>query len=77
MPLQEHYPVIDDRPFDTLVNEARSRIPRYTAEWTDLNDTDPGIVLVQLFAWLTEMQLFRMAQVPELNYLKFLELIGI
>lgn len=77
MPLQEYFPVIDDRPYDTLVAEARSRIPRYTPEWTDLNDTDPGMVLVQLFAWLSEMQLFRLNRVPELHYLKFLELIGV
>ena len=28
--------------------------PRFTREWTDFNDSDPGITLVQLFAWLTE-----------------------
>ena len=77
MPLQNNFPVIDDRSYDTLVSEARSRIPRYTSEWTDLNETDPGMVLVELFAWLSEMQLFRLSKVPELNYLKFLELIGV
>ncbi|MEO0443354.1 MAG: hypothetical protein AAFZ92_06385, partial [Pseudomonadota bacterium] len=77
MPLQDHFPLIDDRSYDTIVAEARSRIPRYTAEWTNLNDTDPGMAMVQLFAWMTEMQLFRLAQVPQLHYLKFLELIGI
>lgn len=77
MPLKDHLPVIDDRSYDTLVAEARSRIPRYTPEWTNHNETDPGIIMVELFAWLTEMQIFRLAQVPELNYLKFLELIGI
>ena len=76
MPLNDHFPVIDDRSFTDLVAEARSRIPRYTSEWTDLNDNDPGMALVQLFAWMTELQIFRLGQVPELNYLKFLELIG-
>ena len=28
-------------------------------------------------AWLTEMLIFRMGKVPELNYLKFLELLGV
>lgn len=77
MPLQDHLPVIDDRSYDTIVAEARSRIPRYTPEWTNLNETDPGMIMVELFAWLTEMQIFRLAQVPQLNYLKFLELLGI
>jgi len=70
-------PVIDDRDFDTIVTEARSLIPRYAPEWTDHNDSDPGITLVQLFAWMTEMLIFRLNQVPELNYIKFLQLLGI
>ncbi|MCP4925659.1 MAG: putative baseplate assembly protein [Gammaproteobacteria bacterium] len=77
MPLQDHLPVIDDRSYGSIVNEVRSRIPRYTPEWTDLNETDPGMIIMELFAWLTEMQIFRLAQVPQLNYLKFLELVGI
>src|SRR5262249_36632112 len=43
----------------------------------DLNDSDPGVTLAQVFAWLSEMMLYRMNQVPQLNYLKFLELIGV
>jgi predicted phage baseplate assembly protein len=70
-------PLLDDRTFDDLFQEARLRIARYTSAWTDFNDSDPGITLVQLFAWLTEMMLYRMNQVPELNYLKFLQLLGL
>lgn len=77
MPLEDFIPVIDDRRHDDIVAEIRSRIPRYTPEWTDLGETDPGITLVELFAWLAEQQVFRMGQVPQLNYLKFLELVGI
>src|SRR6266852_4758007 len=70
-------PVIDDRDFDTIVSEAKTLIPRYAPEWTDHNDSDPGITLVQLFAWMTELLIFRLNQVPELNYVKFLQLLGI
>lgn len=77
MPLASNLPVIDNRRYDDLVAELRTRIPRYTPEWTDFNDSDPGITLVQLFAWLGDMLLYRMGHVPELNYLKFLELLGI
>jgi len=81
MPLEANLPLIDDRTFDDIVAEARTRIARYTPEWapvwTDVNDSDPGITLVQLFAWMTEMLAYRMDKVPALNYLKFLELIGI
>jgi predicted phage baseplate assembly protein len=81
MPLAETFPIIDDRRYDDIITEVRTRIARYTPEWTpvwtDLNDNDPGITLVQVFAWLTEMQIYRLGKVPELNYLKFLELLGI
>jgi predicted phage baseplate assembly protein len=68
---------LDDRTFADLLQQLRLRVPRYTPEWTDLNDSDPGITLAQLFAWLTEMTLYRLNQVPEKNYRKFLELVGI
>ena len=81
MPLDDYIPPVDDRRFDDLVAEARTRIARYTPEWTpvwtDVNDSDPGVTLVQLFAWLTEMLIYRLGKVPELNYLKFLQLLGI
>lgn len=70
-------PQLDDRTFDELYEEALSRIPRYTPEWTNYNDSDPGITLLQLFAWMTETLIYRVNQVPELNYIKFLHLIGI
>lgn len=68
---------LDDRDFERLVADARRRIPGYTPEWTDLNDSDPGMTLVQLFAWLEEMMLWRLNCVPEKNYLEFLKLVGI
>lgn len=75
MPLEA--PTLDDRTFEDLVRELRLRIPRYTPEWTDHNESDPGITLIQLFAWLAETLLYRMNQVPERHYIKFLELLGL
>ena len=46
---------LDDRTFEQLQIELRRRIPAYTPEWTDHNESDPGITLMQLFAWLGEM----------------------
>jgi predicted phage baseplate assembly protein len=70
-------PNLDNRTFDQLVAEAKRRISRYTPEWTDFNPSDPGITLVELFAWLTEITLFQLNQVPELTYVKFLDLLGL
>jgi predicted phage baseplate assembly protein len=68
---------LDDLRFQKdLVDEARKRIVRYCPEWTDYNLSDPGITLIELFAWMTEMMVFRLNKVPEKNYLQFLELLG-
>lgn len=76
MPLQA--PILDDRTFDQLLSEAQERIVRYSrGEWTDFNDSDPGMTIVQLFAWLTETMLFRMNQIPDRNYVKFLEMLNL
>jgi predicted phage baseplate assembly protein len=76
MPLPE--PLLDDLRFQKdLVDEARRRIIRYTPEWTDYNLSDPGITLIELFAWMTELLAYRMNRLPEKNYLRFLELLGV
>jgi hypothetical protein len=75
MPLEA--PDLDVRTYDDIVAEATALIPRYTPEWTDHNESDPGITLVQLFAWMTESLLYGLNQVPERHYLKFLQLLGI
>jgi predicted phage baseplate assembly protein len=68
---------LDDRGFEDLVEECLLRIPRYCPEWTDHNPSDPGITLVELFAWLTDQMLMRFNQVPRKNYVAFLEILGI
>jgi predicted phage baseplate assembly protein len=68
---------LDDRTFDDLVDECLLRIPRYCPEWTDHNLSDPGVTLIELFAWLTDQMLMRFNQVPRRNYIAFLELLGV
>jgi Baseplate J-like protein len=69
-------PNLDDRTFDDLTAEARSLIPVLHPAWTDHNPGDPGIVLVELLAWLTEMLIFQVNQIPEANVRRFLALLG-
>lgn len=70
-------PKLDDRTFQDFVNEARRLIPRYCPEWTDHNLSDPGITLIELFAWMMEMMLYRLNRVPDKNFVTFLDLIGV
>ncbi|AFZ01388.1 putative baseplate assembly protein [Calothrix sp. PCC 6303] len=68
---------LDDRTFKDLVEECILRIPRYCPEWTNYNPGDPGITMVELFAWLTDQMLLRFNQVPRRNFVVFLEMLGI
>ena len=68
---------LDDRTFQDIVDEAKKRITASCPTWTDHNVSDPGITLVELFAWMTEMVLYRLNQVPDKNYIKFMELLGL
>lgn len=70
-------PVLDDRTFQDLVDEAKRLIPNFCPEWTNHNLSDPGVALIELFAWMTEGTLYRLNRVPERYYAKFLELVGI
>src|ERR1041385_4562907 len=67
---------LDDKTFEVLVEASTKLIPRYSPEWTDHNRHDPGITLIELFAWLTEMQQFYLDAIGPESYLKFLKLLG-
>jgi predicted phage baseplate assembly protein len=68
---------LDDRRFQDIVDQAKSMIPHYCPEWTDHNVSDPGVTLIELFAWMTDLLLYRVNQVPDKMYVKFLEMIGV
>jgi len=67
---------LDDRRFQDIVDEAKRLIPRYCPEWTNHNLSDPGVALIELFAWMTEMTLFRLNQVPDVFFTRMLNLMG-
>ena len=69
-------PQLDDRSFDDLVAEALARIPALAPEWTDHNPSDPGITLVELFAYLSDILMYRLDQVTEANTRAFLKLLN-
>lgn len=70
-------PNLDDRRFQDLVDEAKRLVQQRCPEWTDHNVSDPGVTLIELFAWMTDQVVYRLNRVPERNYVKFLELIGV
>ena len=69
-------PNLDDRTYTDLVAEGVSLLPRYAPEWTNHNASDPGITLIELLAYFTEMLIYRLNRVTRENKLQFLRLLG-
>lgn len=70
-------PNLDDRRFQDLVDDAKRLVMRRCPEWTDHNVSDPGVTLIETFAYMTDQLLYRLNRVPDRLYVKFLELIGV
>ncbi len=70
-------PNLDDRRFQDLVDDAKRMVQQRCPEWTDHNVSDPGVTLIETFAYLTDVLLYRLNRIPDKLYLAFLELIGV
>jgi predicted phage baseplate assembly protein len=70
-------PHLDDRTFQDLVDDARRLIHRRCPEWSDHNVSDPGITLIEAFAQMVDQLIYRLNRVPDRNYVKFLDLLGV
>lgn len=70
-------PKLDNRSFDELLAEGRALTPLYAPRWTDHNAHDPGITLLELFAWLSEMTFYRLDRVTEASHRAFLRIVGV
>ena len=69
-------PNLDDRTYRDLVEEALSMIPSHAPKWTNHNPSDPGITLIELFAYLSEMLIYRINRVTSDNVHTFLSLLN-
>jgi hypothetical protein len=70
-------PNLDDRDFQQLVTECKRRVEQFCPQWTDLSPSDPGMVLLELFAHLTEVMIYRLNRLPDKAYVEFLRLMGV
>lgn len=75
MPL--NVPALDDRDYAQLLAEAKQLVPALAPDWTDLGPGDPGVVLLELFSYLTESLLFRLNRLPDKAYVTLLNLVGV
>lgn len=70
-------PNLDDRTYEDLLRAARDRATRSHPEWSELSPADPGVTLLELFAYLTDTLLYRVNRLPEKAYVELLRLMGV
>lgn len=69
--------ILDDLDWRQLTDAARQRIPALSAgRWTLHAPVDPGITLVELFAWLLDQRVYAIDRVPEPLFRAMVELLG-
>lgn len=70
-------PDLFDRRYDDLVEAGRSRLPSLAPRWTDYNAHDPGIMLMELLAWVTEAQLYSLGRMRRDERVGYAALLGL
>lgn len=62
--------------FNEIMEMAKGNIQNQYPSWTNFNLSDSGMVLLELFAFMTEAQQFHLGQIGESHYKAFLNLLG-
>src|SRR5688572_12986398 len=70
-------PNLDDRSFADLVADAAAEFKRRCPDWDGLSVHDPAAVLLEVFAYVTDILLYRLNRVPQKSYVEFLNLLGV
>jgi hypothetical protein len=70
-------PNLFERRFQDLVDIGHARIPALTPDWTDHNAHDPGIMLMELLAWVAEAQLYSLSRQRRDERAAYAELLGV
>lgn len=73
MPMQP--PAIDERTYEDLRAELIDRIAVHTPEWTNHGPGDPGVTMLELFAFLADSIIYRANRLPERARRQFLDLL--
>lgn len=68
--------ILNDENFEEIFEEARGMVASLYPDWTDHNYHDPGITMLELFAWLKEIQLYKLNFLTDEMRIKFLNLAG-
>lgn len=69
-------PNLDRYDFETLKQEAMAKLPAYSSRWTEYNASDPGVTMLELLAWMGDINSYRLNHLGAEHYLAFLSLLN-
>lgn len=70
-------PIIDDRRFQDILDQVLRLVEQRCPEWTPWEPGDPGIAVLEAFAFMFDNLLYKLNQVPDAMYSHFLDMVGI
>ena len=70
-------PKIDKRDYEEVLTQIRELVPFYTPEWKATDERDSGVALLKIFSQMLMGIINRLNQVPEKNFVAFLNMLGI
>ena len=70
-------PKLFERRFHDFLEIGRARLPSLAPEWTDHNAHDPGIMLMELLAWVAEAQLYSLSRLRRDERAAYASLLGV
>lgn len=68
---------LHDQTIEEILVEAKKQISYLSSEWTNRQESDPGVTLVELFVWLKHVQHEYLNRLSEGVQRKFLELLDV
>ena len=68
---------LNDVSVEEIFEEARNQVLYQSSDWTNFQESDPGITLLELFSWLKAVQHEYLNRIPEGIRIKFLNLLDV
>lgn len=68
---------LDDQDYTEILETAEKQIALLTSEWTNAQESDPGVTLIELFTWLTAIERKYLNRISPQSENKLLNLLGI
>jgi hypothetical protein len=68
------FPELGCRSYRDILDEMVSSIPKYSEKWTNHNPSDPGIMILEILAWMFDATFYRIDRLSDESYINFLRL---